>query len=129
MTNLAQHLLLRAEVGPSRSAALLRAAGYVVSRVEDDELAERLAGEPHIDGVIIELPVVAAIHFARKLTARYGTGNVVTLVITANADSVRRAVPSATTLTPLDIADDLISTIDLALAHYAFRGPCTNLAS
>ena len=129
MTNLAQHLLLRSDAGRSRSAALLRAAGYLVSRIENDELAERLAGEPHIDGVIVELPVLAAIQFARKLTARYGADNVVTLVITANADIVRRAVPSAAALTPLDIADDLISTIDLALAHCAMRGSRTNFAS
>ena len=113
--HLAPHLLLRADSGASLAAALLRAAGYIVSRVEDDALAEQLAGAPHIDGVVVELPVLAAIQFGRKLTARYE--NAVLLVITPAGNAVRRALPSALTLTPLETVDELISTVDLALAR------------
>lgn len=119
MPHLAPHLLLRAEPGASPAAALLRAAGYLVSRVEDDALAEQLAGAPHVDGVIVELPVLAAIQFGRKLAARYGDGNVLLLVITSAVNAVRRALPEAMTLTPFETADDLISTVDLALARRA----------
>ena len=37
-------------------------------------------------------------------------------VITPAVNAVRRALPSALTLTPFEVADDLISTVDLALA-------------
>jgi len=115
MPRLALHLLLRTDGGASRAAALLRAAGYLVSRIDDDGLAERLAGAPHVDAVVVELPALAAIHFGHALAARYGAGELVVLVITPAADTVRRAVPAALVLTPLDLDDDLVSTIDLAL--------------
>jgi hypothetical protein len=110
----APHLLLRADAGTSRAGALLSAAGYLVSRVEEDELALRLAGSPHVDGVVVERPALATIQFGRALTARYA--GIVLVVITPVTESVRRLVQSALALTPFDVADDLISTIDLALA-------------
>jgi hypothetical protein len=114
--HLAPHLLWRSEAGASRAAALLRAAGYIVSKVEDDARAEPLAGARHVDGVVVELPVLAAIQFVRKLDARYGEGSVLTVVVTPSVQAVRRAAPSAIALTPLEVDDDLISTVDLALA-------------
>ncbi|HEY6138275.1 MAG TPA: hypothetical protein VI670_10975 [Thermoanaerobaculia bacterium] len=114
--HLAPHLLWRSEAGASRAAALLRAAGYIVSKVDDDAHAEPLAGAPHVDGVVVELPVLAAIQFVRKLDARYGEGSVLTVAITPSVQAVRRAAPSAIALTPLEVDDDLISTVDLALA-------------
>jgi len=114
--HLAPHLLWRTDAGTSRAAAMLRAAGYIVSKVEDDAHAEPLAGAPHVDGVVVELPVLAAIQFLRKLDARYGAGSVLAVVITPSVQAVRRAAPSAIALTPLEVEDDLISTVDLALA-------------
>ncbi len=113
--HLAPHLLLRTD-GPSRAGALLASAGYLVSRVDDDVKGERLAGSAHIDGVIVELPTLAAIHFVRRLHARYGAGGGVVIVITPATDLVRRVVPAALAITPFEIADDLISTVDLAVA-------------
>jgi DNA-binding NarL/FixJ family response regulator len=113
----APHLLLRADAAAaSPAAALLRAGGYIVSRVDDDALAEQLAGAAHVDGVVVELPALASIQFGRKLAARYGEGTVLLLSITPAVQTVQRAVPSALAMTPRDVADDLISTIDLALA-------------
>lgn len=116
MPRLALHLLLRTDGRTSRAAALLRAAGYLVSVIDDDGLAERLAAAPHIDGVVIELPAVAAVRFGRALDARYGAGNLMVVVITATAESMRRAIPSTAVLTPFDLADDLVSIVDLAIA-------------
>ena len=114
--HLAPHLLLRADTGASRAAALLRSAGYLVSRIDDDDLAEEIAGAPHVDGVVVELPVLAAIRFGRNVVARYGAGTLLVVVITPAVQAVRRALPSAVTLTPLEVDDDLISTVDLELA-------------
>ena len=114
--HLAPHLLLRTDAGASRAGALLGSAGYLVSRVDDDAMGERLAGSEHIDGVVVELPSLAAIHFVRRLNSRYGAGGVVVLVITAAPELVRRVVPAALAITPFDVADDLISTVDLAIA-------------
>jgi hypothetical protein len=116
MPHLAPHLLLRSDAGASHAAALLRSAGYLVSRIDQDGLAEEIAGAPHIDGVVVELPVLAAIQFGRRLTARYGAASPVVLVITPAVNAVRRALPAVLTLTPFEVADDLISTVDLALA-------------
>ena len=117
--NLALHLLLRADAGASHAASLLSRSGYLVSRVEDDALAERLAGAPHIAGVVVDLPALPAIQFGRKLTARYGEGKIVLVVITAAVPTARKALPSALVLTPFEVEDDLISTIDLALAAHS----------
>jgi len=117
MPHLAPHLLLRADAAASRAAALLRAGGYIVSRMDDDALTEELAGAPHVDGVVVELPALATIHFLRKLTARYGAGSVLAVAITPAVQTLQRAVPSALALTPREVDDDLISIVDLALAE------------
>ena len=122
--NFAPHLLLRAEGEGTRAAALLRAAGYIVSRIDDDALAEQLAGAAYVDGVVIELPALATIQFGRKLAARYD--DLLVLAITAAAPSVQRAIPVALTLTPRQVDDDLVSTIDLGLAR---RSPASGLIS
>ena len=114
--HLAPHLLLRADAAASPAGALLRAAGYIVSRVDDDALAEELAGAPHVDGGVVELPALATIQFGRKLAARYGDGNVLLVAITPTVQAVQRAIPTALALTPRAVEDDLISTVDLALA-------------
>jgi len=119
MRHLAPHLLLRTDSGPSRAAMLLGAAGYVVSKIDDDALIERIAGASHIDGVVIERPTLAAIQLGKRLQERWGTGALVTLIITSGASSVRIALPEVPVLTPREIGDNLISTIDLAIARRA----------
>jgi len=120
MSQLVPHLLLRADAGASHTAALLRSAGYMVSKINDDEVLEQIAGAQHVDGVVIELPELAAIAVARRIEARYGR-NVVMLVITPSAETVRRALPFTLVLRPAEIDDDLISTIDLALVAHQMR--------
>jgi hypothetical protein len=118
MMRLAPHLLLRSDESCSHAAVLLGAAGYVVSKIDDDAIAERLAGSPHIDAVVVELSAGSAIRFGRRLEARYGRGTLLTVTITSARDSVRRALPTAAVLTPFEIENDLISTMDLALARW-----------
>lgn len=114
MVQLVPHLLLRANAGASHASALLRTAGYMVSKIDDDAIAEQIAGASHVDGVVVELPALAAIAVARRIEARYGR-HVVVLVITRAAEAVRRALPSTPVVRPAEVDDDLISTIDLAL--------------
>jgi response regulator RpfG family c-di-GMP phosphodiesterase len=114
MSQLVPHLLLRANAGASHASALLRTAGYMVSKIDDDAIAEQIAGAPHVDGVVVELPAMAAIALARRIEARH-SGNVVMLVITSSAGAVRRALPLTPVLRPAEVDDDLVSTIDLAL--------------
>lgn len=117
MNDVAMHLLLRAEDAPSPIAVQLGAAGYVVSKVDDDAIAERLAAAPHIHGIVIDLPAMAAIRFGRRLESTYGSPEFVTLIVTRAAETLRHALPWATVLARCDAADDLVTTIDLALAR------------
>ncbi len=120
MSQLVPHLLLRTDPGTSHTAALLRTAGYMVSKIIDDAIVEQLAGAPHVDGVVVELPAIAAIAVARRIEARYGQG-VATLIITPSAETVRRAMPSTPVLRPAEIDDDLISKVDLSLVAHQMR--------
>ena len=120
MGKLVPHLLFRADPGASPAAALLRSAGYMVSKIDDDDLVEQIAGDDHVDALIIELPALAAIAVGRRIEARYGHSLVV-LVITQAPDAVRRSLPSAHTIRPSDVEDDLISTIDLALVAHQMQ--------
>lgn len=120
MPSIVPHLLLRANSGASNVSTMLRAAGYMVSKIGDDATVARMAGAAHVDGVVIELPALASIAAVRAIEAQYGR-DVVTLVITPAADTVRRALPSARVLKPAEVDDDLISTIDLALVAHQMR--------
>ena len=120
MSQLVPHLLLRADAGGSHASALLRNAGYMVTNISNDVVAERTAGVPEIDGVIVELPAIAAIAVARRIEARYGH-KVVVLVITPAAEAVHRVLPSMPVVRPDDVDDDLISTIDLALVAHQMQ--------
>jgi hypothetical protein len=115
MSQYAPHLLLHTKKRPSPAAALLRDAGYVVSMIDSDESSNRSADDPDVDGVVFDVPAVGAIGAVRKITSRYGSA-VALLVITQAADAVRRALPSIRVMKPSEVSDDLISTIDLALA-------------
>lgn len=120
MSQLVPHLLLRTDGGTSHTAALLRSAGYMVSRIDDDDIAEQIAGAPHVDGVVVELPAMAAITVARRIEARY-SHRVAMLVITTSPDTVRRAMPSMPVLKATDVDDDLISKIDLSLVAHQMQ--------
>jgi hypothetical protein len=119
MLQLAPHLLLRADTGASHSATLLRGAGYIVSKINHDTLAERITGAPEIDGVVVELPALAAIAAVRRIEAY--RRNAVIVVVTPEVDAVRRALPSAKVIRPGEVDDDLVSTVDLALVAQQMR--------
>ncbi len=120
MSQLMPHLLLRTDPGTSHAAALLRTAGYMVSKINEDAIFEQLAGAAHVDGVVVELPALAAIAAARRIDARYGQ-RVAMLIITPQTDTVRRAMPSTPVMKPADIDDDLVSKIDLSLVAHQMR--------
>jgi imidazole glycerol phosphate synthase subunit HisF len=90
---------------------LLRAAGYLVTSVGHDCANELFADA---DGVVVELPALTTIATVRKIESRFGRDLVV--VITPAVDAMRRVLPSARVVRSSDIDDDLVSTIDLALA-------------
>src|SRR5437879_6694231 len=110
MSQLVPHLLLRTDRAVSQAAEMLRSAGYMVGKIDDDAVVETLAGESHVDGVVLELPALRAIALARRIEARYG-GNVVMLIIASPAETVRRALVSVPVLSPAQIGDDLVSGI------------------
>lgn len=120
MSQLVPHLLLRTDAGASHTAALLGTAGYMVSRINDDDIVEQLAGAAHVDGVVLELPAMAAIAVARRIDARYSQ-RVAMLIITPSAETVRRAMPSTPVLKPADVDDDLVSMVDLSLVAHQMR--------
>ncbi|MEA2328813.1 MAG: hypothetical protein QOE68_3772 [Thermoanaerobaculia bacterium] len=99
---------------------MLRSAGYMVGKIDDDAIIETLAGESHVDGVVLELPALRAIALARRIQVRY-RGRVVMLIIASPAETVRRALVSVPVLSPAQMGDDLISAIDLALAARQLR--------
>jgi DNA-binding response OmpR family regulator len=119
MSQLAPHLLLRADTAASHAATLLRAAGYRVSKVNDDTMFERIAESPEIDGVIVELSALAAVAIARRIEAK--RRDLIIVVLSAEADAVRRALPAVRVMRAEDVDDDLVSTIDLALAGQQMR--------
>lgn len=120
MSQLVPHLLLRTDRAVSQSAEVLRSAGYMVSKIDDDAVVEALAGEPHVDAVVLELPALRAIALARRIEGRYG-GNVVMLIVASPAETVRRALASVPVLSPAQIGDDLVSGIDLAFVARQLR--------
>ena len=120
MSQLVPHLLLRTEPGMSRTAALLRTAGYMVSKIIDDTVFEQLAGATRVDGVVVELPALAAIAAARRIDARYGQG-VAMLIITPSPETARRAMPSTPVLKPANVDDDLVSAVDRSLVAHQIR--------
>jgi DNA-binding LytR/AlgR family response regulator len=120
MSQLVPHLLLRADDGAPHTTTLLRTAGYMVSKIGDDGILEQIADAPHVDGVIIELPAMAAIAAARRIEA-WSIHSVAMVVITSSAEAVRRALPAISVLRPIEIDDDLVSTVDLALVKQQMR--------
>ena len=99
---------------------MLRSAGYMVSKIDDDTILETLAGASHVDCVVVELPALRAIALARRIQTQHDR-NVVMLIIASPAETVRRSLISVPVLSPAQIGDDLISGIDLALAARQLR--------
>jgi hypothetical protein len=120
MSQLVPHLLLRTDYGVSQAAPMLRSAGYMVSKIDDDAIIETLAGASHVEGVVVELPVLRAIALARRIEARYGR-RVVMVIISSPVETVRRALAAVPVVSPAAIADDLISAVDLALVARQLR--------
>jgi hypothetical protein len=120
MSQLVPHLLLRTDQGVSEAATMLRSAGYMVGKIEDDAIIETLAGASHVDGVVIELPVLRAIALARRIEVRYGR-SIVMLIIASPVETVRRALAAVPVVSSAAIADDLISAIDLAFVARQLR--------
>jgi len=120
MSLLVPHLLLRTDKGVSQAAPILRSAGYMVSKIDDDAIVETLAGGSHVDGVVVELPALRAIALARRIEVRYER-SVVMLIIASPAETVRRALVSVPVLSPAQIVDDLISAVDLAFVAQQLR--------
>jgi hypothetical protein len=114
MSRFVPHLLLFNEAGTSYVATLLRTAGYLVTSVGHD-LDDELFTDA--DGVVVELPALATIATVRRIVTRFGCGLPV-VAITPAVDAMRRALPSARVVRSSDLDDDLISTIDLALAAH-----------
>jgi hypothetical protein len=92
----------------------------MVSKIDDDGILELIADAPHVDGVVIELQAMAAIATARRIEAQ-SIRNVTMVIVTSSAEAVRRALPSIPVLRPIEVDDDLISTIDLALVKQHMR--------
>jgi DNA-binding response OmpR family regulator len=109
------HLLLRSESTASRAAMLLREAGYLVTKVTDDEMALQLAASLQVDGVVIDLPVLAAIGAVRKL---YDTPAPPPVLVISRSPEVIRRSTGAAVLRSHDMETDLISATDLLLAQH-----------
>jgi hypothetical protein len=120
MSQLTPHLLLRTDTGASHVATLLRTAGYMVSKVNDDATVERICGAPHVDGVVIELPAIASIALVRRIETLQRRGGVI-VVISSATETVRRALPSVCVISSEEVDDDLISTVDLALVAHTMQ--------
>jgi hypothetical protein len=114
MPQAAPQLLLLADRSASRTATLLRAAGYAVSVVNHPAMVDTFD-----DGVIVELPALAAIGIVRRIEAR--RCDIPIVLISAEGESVKRALPSVRVIAPEDIDDDLVSAVDLTLATRQLR--------
>jgi hypothetical protein len=111
---LAPQLLLLTDAGAPRTATLLRAAGYAVNAIRRSTTAEPLG-----DGVVVELPALAAISIVRRIEAR--RSDLPIIVISADSESLQRALPSVRVIRPDQVDDDLVSAVDLALAANQLR--------
>jgi hypothetical protein len=99
---------------------MLRSAGYMVGKIDDDAIIETLAGASHVDGVVVELPVLRAVALARRIEVRYGR-SIVMVIISSPVETVRRALAAVPVVSPAAIADDLVSAVDLALVARQLR--------
>jgi hypothetical protein len=114
MPQLMPHLLLHSEAGMSRAAIILRNAGYIVTRIVDDDSAFRLAVSPHVDGIIVELPAFHAVALTRRLL-EISHGDVPILAISPTPEPIQRLI-DVNVLNLAAIDDDLVSAVDIMIA-------------
>ena len=109
-------LVLRCDAGTATSeiAVRLRDAGYLIAKVHDDETALAIAAADHVDGYVVDLPVIAAVRFVRRLGEK-----VPALVVSASPEAVHRACGAATVSTYA--MDDLVSATDRMLIDHELR--------
>ena len=117
MPQLLPHLLLRCRTElASNSAIVLRAGGYAVTKAGDDELALQVVAAGHVDGVVIELPMLHSIRFARLLDELDPA--VPVLIVTSWSEALRKALPDMPLLPAEEIEDELVCAVDRILADY-----------
>ena len=108
-------LVLRCEAGTSSDVAVtLRDGGYVVNKVHDDETAVALSTAAHVTAVVVDLPVLAAVSFARKIR-----DGVPALVITPSPEAVHRAC-GAIVVSRYSL-DELVPAMDRMLIDHELR--------
>jgi hypothetical protein len=112
------HVLFRTDAAASPAVTTLRCAGYVVTKVRNDDDAVRLVRASNVDAIVVELPLLQAVSAAR----RTGLTGVPMLFLTAAPKSLCNVAGSVATLFPRQVDDDLVTTVDLLLAsHQAGR--------
>ena len=122
MPPLVPHLLLRTNLAHSETAIALRNANYLVSRVDNDESAVELANHGHIDAIVTDLPLLAAVKCASAAIA--SGASVPILVISSVGERVLPFIQGAFVIKD---SRDLVSGVDLMLAR--FKGYDNRIAS
>ena len=120
MPQLMPHLLLHSEVRMSNAAIILRNAGYIVTKIVDEDSAFRLAVSPHVDGIIVELPAFRAVAFTRRLL-EISHGDVPILAISPTPEQIQR-LAGVNVLHLAAIDDDLVSAVDIMIAAHECYG-------
>jgi DNA-binding response OmpR family regulator len=116
---LVPHLLLRADAHTGSTTAIqLRDAGYLVTKLGDDQQLIAMAAATPIDGIVIDadVPAISAISFVRRLRETLPAPPPV-LVITRSPDVVRRAA-GVSVLHPREASTELVTSIDLMVATH-----------
>lgn len=117
MAQLVPHLLFRTDSLGSELAVSLRDAGYMVTRVTDDDTAVRAASLDHVDGIVLQLSAGASSSLVRKLQPVMG-GSLPILITTSTPAVIRRACPGAEIFDTNRFDSDIVSTTDLMLARH-----------
>lgn len=120
MTQLIPHLLLRSDAASSEVAITLRDAGYHVTKVRDDDAAVRTLGVMPIEAIVVELPVVAAVGFIRRVRTANAFGTPL-LALTVAPEVMRRTVGDLDVYDLRDGLSHLITAADLLLARSELR--------
>lgn len=115
---LVPHLLLRTNSERSEAAVVLRNGNYLVSRIADGDLAIAVAKSGHVDGVLVDLPLFAAIGFGNAALSA-GTA-VPMLILSRSPEIVRRMFAQFAEISAAHVNEvpDLVSTVDLMLARH-----------
>ena len=114
MLTLVPHLLLRTNAEKSEAAVTLRDGSYLVSRFAADSSMAALASYDHVDAIVVELPLFAAIGFANA--AITAGAQVPILILSSTPEIIRRAVSRAITVVE---PGDVVTGVDLMLARFS----------